>query len=172
MLVHYWLPNSCFCRCHRKCYHVRTEEPLHESRLPSFNTLCKISPRMTFNQLPSETRSQLLNSSEYMVVWSLKVPTRSCLVLHIHVNSSDSSLTNEAGNRLYLQDSKGRHDIVKGDAFDHPVQNWSRRTQKMVKVVYVQKAFNETIDFHFTAQKTLVNHCECPDGVYQHQHQL
>ena len=31
----------------------------------------------------------------------------------------------------------------------------------MAKVVYVQKSYNETIDFNFTAQKTQAYRCAC-----------
>ena len=155
------VPNFCFCRCHRKHYHIRAQVPLHESNLPPFDGLCEVSPKMAFDQLPLQTRSELLNTTAYMIVWSIKVPTRSCLVLRFHINSSDSSLSNGEGNRLYLEDHKGRHDVVRGDTFEHHIQNWNRRTSKMAKVVYVQKSYNETIDFNFTAQKTQAYSCAC-----------
>lgn len=146
------------CRCHRKPYQLRTEVPLHEGKLPPFHRLCDKSPKMTFNQLPFETRSELLNSTGYMIVWSLKVPRRSCLLLHMHVNRSNTS-SNEESNRLYLEDPSGRYDVVPGE-FQHHIQNYKRQPV-MAKVVYVQRAQNETLDFHFTAQKSFVHYCRC-----------
>ena len=158
MLFNHWLSNSHSCSCTRKLVHLRTEVPLHESSLPIFKN-CAIPPRMTFDQLPLETQDEL-NATDYMIVWSFKIPRWRCLAVTMHINSSDASLSSGEGNRLYFQDHKGIHHILKGGTLRHEVYNWSMHPGQL-KVVYVQKMDAEMIDFHFTAEQAPPRHCRC-----------